>query len=202
MTTETGNAFAAAAAAEAARQQQAAPPAATAEDRLIDRPSSLEARLFGGEKLPSLFNKTHGLGVKVTGVIKDAPFEVQSRTYNAEGPGQLRFWSPEGKPVTDATDPLTRQPNRPIMDIVVPLRTDYRFNEAELKARDEDEDDGTRGLYLSSEDLKAYKAAIRKAKVKDMASLVGMRITMWRSGQKPTGKGNPAWLYEAELTRD
>lgn len=196
----TSSAFAAAAQAAAQQTQNTNP----AQDRLIEpedqQRGGIEARLFGGEKLPSLFNKTHGLNDKVTGIIKDEPFEIQSRTFSQSGAGEPRFWGQDNKPCTDPVDKATGKPNRPIMDMVVPLDTDYRMPAEELAKRQMDSDDGSRGLYLSSEDLKAFKAALRKARITSLAGLVGKRVTMWRSGTRPTGKGNDAWLYTAEIT--
>lgn len=170
------------------------------EGRLMDGKSSLESRLFGGEKLPSLFTRSQGIGDRVAGVISGDIFEIQSRTFNREGPGQPRFWGPDNKPTTQAIGPDGKA-LRPIMDVVVPLQTAYRFTADELRQRGQEEDDGKRGWYLSAEDLKAFKAALKTARIASLAQLQGMRVTAWRSGTRPTGKGNPAWLYECIIER-
>ena len=175
--------------AQAAEQQtgEALGVPATADD------NGAELALFGGEPLPSIFNKSHGLNVKVTGVIRDTPFQRHSRTFSQNGAGKLRYWKSDNTPTTDAVDSVTRKENRPIMDTVIPADTEYRDQK-------NTEDKGVRGFYLGGEDLKAVRAAIKVAKVPNMAALKGMRLTMWRSGTRPTGKGNDAWLYTAEIT--
>jgi len=152
--------------------------------------------LFGSGPMPSLFNKTHAVGQKLAGVIKDEPYDVQKRQY---GTGKPMFWAPDGEMTEKPT--TAGQPNRPVMDTVVPLDTQYRLTAQELADKGMQDDDGTRGWYCGGNDLKALRAAIRKSGARSRADLVGLRLTVWRSGQVPSGKGNPSWTYEAELTR-
>jgi hypothetical protein len=152
--------------------------------------------LFGAGMAPSLFTKDHQIGVDRVGVITDLPFDTQSLSFGDRKP---EFWSADGKKTMDAVDRATGKPNRPVMNVVVPLATEYRFTQAELDEKGLAADDGARAWYLSGEDLKAFRAAIKAARVPNMAALVGMRLTARRTGQQPSGKGNPKWLYAAKL---
>lgn len=165
------------------------------------------SQLFGNDSLlPSLFNKTHFLGTVLTGIITEAPYDVHSMTFGENR--RPKYWSAEGKPVTDAVDPVTRQANRPIKDTVIPVQTEYRFTAQELAAigRDADyADDGARVFYAGGQALKATRDALKRAarngvRITCEADLVGKRITVKRAGQKPNPGGNPSWIYEVEIT--
>ena len=166
----------------------------TAEGALLPPPpDGAERALFGGGSLPSMFNKTHGIGDEVTGIVSAAATQRHSRTYVQDGVGDLKYWSErERKPVTDSFDAVTQKQNNPLYDTVVPMSTDYRDPA-------KPEDDGARAFYLSSNDLKAFRAAIGVAKLTSMGQLVGMRVTGKRTGQVPTGKGNAAWTYAFKI---
>jgi hypothetical protein len=177
---------------------------ATTQDRLIDAPTSeenIENRLFGGESLPSIWNKTHDVGAEVTGIVKDLPFEKQGRTFVEGGVGKPKFWSREyGQGiVTTASDSIG--PLKPVMDLVIPLDTEYRFTPAQLQERGLDEDTGARGWYLSGgEGEQAFKAALKAAKLRKLSDLIGMRITAKRIGK--TQKGDfKAWQYAVKVEK-
>lgn len=155
--------------------------------------------LFGGEKLPSLFNKTHGVGSELSGIITKAPEDRQSRFYKAGGAGALKFWAPQGstKPVTDQPE-TNGKPNRPCMDTVFVLATDYRMTPAELAKREMDDDDGSRGVFASGAQLKAIRDAIRKSGARSRQQLVGARLTLTRTGQKVKGEFE-VWEWDARL---
>lgn len=163
--------------------------------------------LFGGERLISLFDKTIGVGVERSGIITKAPEDRQSRFYKAGGAGALKFWVPkgatwaDGKPVTDkSVDPVTGEKLRPCMDTVFVLQTDERLSDADLAAREMDEDNGLRGVFASGAQLKAIRDAIRAAGVSSRTALVGMRLTLVRTGT--TVKGDfEAWNWLAKLDR-
>jgi hypothetical protein len=147
--------------------------------------------LFSGEKLPSLFNKTHTAGTERSGIIVKAPENRQSRFFKEGGTGALKFWGNDGKPTDKDT-------GRPVMDVVFVLDTDYRMTEAELAEAEMDEDNGQRGVFASGDMLRAIKDAIKKSGAKTRAQLVGARLTLKRVGkvQKGDYKG---WKWEAGL---
>ena len=111
--------------------------------------------LFGGEKLPSLFDKTHGDGTSRTGIITKVPEDRQSRFYKAGGKGALKYWGPAGKPTDQPVDKNGKE-NKPCMDTVFVLSTEYRLNEHELADKEMDEDSGNRGVFASG----AMKTAV------------------------------------------
>lgn len=172
--------------------------AATAEDLEVparEDDNGAELALFGGERLPSFFSKQHDVGAERTGIIKDLPFQRHSRTFVEDGVGKLKYWQDGAdRPVTNPVNLATGKPNRPCMDTVIPLSTDYRDRTDVL-----DPDDGSRGWTLSGNDLKAFREAIKKAKVPNMAALVGKRITAKRTGKIQAGDFK-AWLYEVTIT--
>ena len=191
----------------AANQAQAGQANGTStEERLIDPPTSednIESRLFGGESLPSVWNKTLDKGSEITAIIKDVPFEKQGRTYVAGGVGKLKFWkraSGQTPPwTTDAAD--AEGPLRPVMDLVLPLQTEYRFTPAQLEDKNMEEDTGARGWYFSGgEGEQEFKRAIKAAKLRSMRELVGMRITGKRTGQVKKGDFM-AWTYAITLEK-
>lgn len=147
--------------------------------------------LFGGQKLPSLFNATHGAGTERSGIIVKAPEKRQSRFYKAGGLGALKFWGADGKPTDKVTD-------RPVYDEVFVLDTEYRMTEAELAEAEMDEDPGQRGVFASGDLLRAIREAIKKSGAKTRQQLVGARLTLKRVGkvQKGDFKG---WKWDASL---
>jgi len=190
----------------AANQAQAGQATAgTTEERLIDPPTSedsIESRLFGGESLPSIWNKTLDKGSTVTGIIKDIPFEKQGRTFVEGGVGKLKYWKRnfgEGF-TTDASDAIG--PLKPVMDLVLPIQTDYRFTADQLSDRNMEEDTGARGWYFGGgEGEQEFKAAIKRAKLRSMRELVGMRITGQRIGKVKKGD-YMAWQYAITLIKE
>lgn len=153
--------------------------------------------LFGGEKLPSLFNKTHVTGTTRAGIIIKPPTKRQSRFFKEGGRGALKFWGADGKPTDKATGP-GGAPNRPVMDEVFTLDTDYRMTPAELSEAEMDEDSGQRGVFASGDMLRAIREAIKKSGAKSRPELVGARLTLTRVGkvQKGDYKG---WKWDAGL---
>jgi hypothetical protein len=191
--------WAAAAQASTGQQQNTS---TTAQDALMPAtpdPDGAERALMGGQSVPSMFNKSHGLNDDVTGVITELPTQKQSRFYAEGAAGALKYWSESAnKPTEDAVDRVTGRPNNPLYDTVVKCATEYR------KPGDV-EDEGLRAFYLAGNDLKAFRAAISVAKqagiISSFADLVGLRVTGRRIGQVPTGKGNSAWTYAFKLER-
>lgn len=147
--------------------------------------------LFGGDKLPSLFNKTHGVGTERSGIIVKRPEKRQARFFKEGGTGALKFWGNDGKPTADDT-------GKPVWDEVFVLDTDYRMTAAELEEAEMDEDNGQRGVFAGGDMLRAIKEAIKKAKARNRDQLVGARLTLKRTGkvQKGDYKG---WKWGAEL---
>ncbi len=177
------------------------------ESQLAQDYSGEESQLFGGEsKAPSLFNKTHQLGAVRTGIITRAPYDVHSTTFGENA--QPKYWTPDWKVTTDAVGP-GGVANKPIKDTLVELQTDYRMDAAERTAigRAEDyEDEGARIFYAGGQALKALREAIKAAgkngiRITSGEAMVGLRLTVKRSGQKPNPGGNPSWLYEAKIER-
>lgn len=154
--------------------------------------------LFGGEKLISLFDKTIGVGVERTGIITKAPETRQSRFYSAAGNGKLKYWGEDGKP-TENSRSINGEPLNPCNDEVFVLQTEYRASRHDLEKRDMDEDNGFRGVFASGAQFRAIKQAIRDAKVKNRQALVGMRLTLVRTGQVTRGDFE-AWTWDAKLS--
>ena len=187
----TENAFAAAAAK--------ASPAASAPrtDPMTGNNSGYDPLFGGGKPRPSIFNKAIGVGVEVTGIISEKPFDKQSRFTDEDENGNhvngaLKFWDRTVQPnrPTDKTHDVSGKANDPVMDTIVPLSTDYRDKGPE--------DDGSRGWYIGGKPaMDAVRKAIQDAKLTSREQMVGMRLTV-----KRTGKSGRAWLYAARLTRD
>lgn len=165
-------------------------------DELTGQASEYDS-LFGGEKLPSLFDKTMGVGTTRTGIITKAPEDRQSRFYKAGGMGALKFWGSDGKPTHKPVDSFGKA-HRPCMDTVFVLSTEYRLNEHELADREMDEDNGDRGVFASGAQLKAIRDAIKEAGVKSRPALVGMRLTLTRTGKAIKGDYE-SWKWSAKL---
>ena len=185
------DAFAAAAAA------QAAAAAETSSTPLVDEEDG-GSSLFGGEKLPGLFNKFVPAGVARTGIIAKAPKDRQSRDID----GNPKFWDEANKKVT-ITDT-----GRPLNDTVIVLDTEYRFTPEEIEARaidpmDVEDDKGRRGLFASGDMKKAIMKAIREARVRRESEMVGMRLTVIRGRKVPIpGTNKEKWTdFTAKLER-
>jgi hypothetical protein len=141
-----------------------------------------------------------------TGIITRAPYDVHSTTFGENA--QPKYWTPDWKVTTDAVGP-GGVANKPIKDTLVELQTDYRMDAAERTAigRAEDyEDEGVRIFYAGGQALKALREAIKAAgkngiRITSGEAMVGLRLTVKRSGQKPNPGGNPSWLYEAKIER-
>ncbi len=153
-----------------------------------------QSRLFGSEGgAPSLFNKSHKVGTKRSGIITKAPYD-QQRT--KMGSGEPLFWQAgEKSPVTAPVNPHTGQKNRPVNDTVIEISTDYAMDaeEAALTNRETPYDGGARRVFVGKE-LKAFKDAISKAVEGGMrltcdADLVGKKLTVERTGMKPNPNG-------------
>lgn len=153
--------------------------------------------LFGGEKLISLFDKTHDVGTSRTGIITKAPETRQSRFFADEGIGALKFWGEDGVPTED-TRSADGRPLKPCMDEVFVLQTDYVASPSKLEALGLEEDSGLRGVFASGDQLKAIRQAIRDAKVKNRDALVGMTLALTRTGKAPAGKYKK-WTWKATL---
>lgn len=152
--------------------------------------------LFGGEKLPSLFDKTHGVGTTRAGIITKAPEDRQSRFYKAGGQGALKFWGSDGKPTDQPMGPLGA--NKPCMDTVFVVQTEYRLNESELADKEMDEDTGARGVFASGSLKAAIRDANKAAGAKKRSDLVGARLTLTRTGK--TIKGDfEVWKWAAKV---
>ena len=168
-------------------------PAESTQDRADDR-------LFGGELLPSIFTKKHDVGDWVEFVIKDLPFEKQSRFFAEGEAGELKFWGEDGKPTRERKG-SDGKPLKPVMDLVIPLSTTYRFTPEQLESRGQDSDDGTRGWYLSGGNAeKEFKAAVRRAGIRSSRELVGVKGKAKRTGKVKRGEYS-SWTYAVELTR-
>lgn len=161
-------------------------------DELIEEYDSL----FGGEKLPSLFDKTHDVGTTRVGIIMKAPEDRQSRFYKAGGQGKLKYWGTDNKPTENPTG-LTG-PNKPCMDTVFVLSTEYRLTEAQLEQREMDEDNGNRGVFASGNLKAAIRTAIKGSGAKKRTDLVGARLTLTRTGKTIKGEFE-AWKWDAKL---
>lgn len=195
------------AAAAAGTTTPAAASNGSADTQLASDFSGEESQLFGGDsKAPSLFNKTHQLGAVRTGIITRAPYDVHSTTFGENA--KPKYWTQDFKVTTDPVGP-NGVAHRPIKDTLVELQTDYRMDAAERTAigRAEDfEDDGNRIFYAGGQALKALREAMKEAvkagiSIPNGNAMVGLRLTVKRSGQKPNPGGNPSWLYEAKIER-
>lgn len=193
--------------APAYREPQAyTPPAATASSA-----ASQGCQLFGGATLPSsLLNRSHQLGTERHGVIKRAPYDSHSRDFNSRQP---KYWanSPvvgaNGRPSKITTDPIDRvtgEKLRPVLDTVIELDTDYRFNAAESAVVQRDPnlpDDGTRAFYASGDDLKQIRTEVRRLGLTSAEAMVGVKFSVARVGQKPNSGASPSWINKIELSR-
>jgi hypothetical protein len=166
-----------------------------------------------GKSAPALFNKTHFLGEVRTGIITEAPKDVQDRDFDSKMPKYFSR-SKVGKPTpaitTDAIDGPTGQPNDKVMVVSINLMTDYRMDERECGAVGRDtsfarEDDGTRVETIGGRDLAAFQKAMEEAGkngivIRSYDDFKGLRLTSKRAGQVPAGNGK-AWVREFTITR-
>lgn len=210
-------------AAAAVATAPATPPAQAGQDGgalagAFASPDGASTALFQqGNLAPSLFNKTHFVGTERYGVITKAPYEVQSRDFNSKLP---RYWSlskvggeQKNRAVTtDAIDGPTGKPNRPVMDVMVELDTDYGpLSPQELAAVGREAGqggDGKRIFAVSGKDsLDKFRKAIatfnaqNPGALKSEADLVGLKLYVKRVGQTPNQGGNASWVHEIVLSR-
>lgn len=159
-------------------------------DQLTGNNEGFDALFSDTERRPSLFTKEHGVNVKRSGIITKAPFDKQSRFMDEDElgnakPGALKFWGEDNKPTDNPAGPVGTR--KPVMDTVFPVQTDYRDKGAE--------DDGSRAWYVGGKPaMDAIKNAIQAARLTSREQMVGMRLTVWR-----TGKSGRAWKWAAEL---
>lgn len=155
--------------------------------------------LFGGGALPSLFDKTHGIGDVRWGIITEPPKPKHSRFFAADGRGALKYWGENNKPVKE-TRGSDGKPLRPVEDEVFVLQTKYTLSAAQMAKKDMDEDPGLRGVFAGGNDLRAIRSAIKKARVRNRQALVGMKLTMVRTGNVTVGDFE-AWTWDAKLEK-
>jgi hypothetical protein len=222
-------AAAAVATAPAAGQQTAgqAPQGSTSlAGSLASKGSQLFNNGGNGNFYPALFNKTHAPGTKFTGTILTAPRDVQSMSFprNEGDPRLPQYWVTDTlgkrKPGTDPVDARTGKPNDPVMDLLIELQTDIRFDAATLAAigRPSDfEDDGKRAFQVSGSKrpknhvagtptnsmravLDALEAAGREGlKITDEESMIGLKLDVIRVDRIQPGVSTSPWLYVARL---
>jgi hypothetical protein len=183
------------AAAQAAQSAAPTSPAPAGGSSLMDDDGNGGSSLFGGESLSSLFNKFVVTGEKRTGIIVEPPRDKQS--YDIAG--KPKFWD------NDARKVVNHDTGRPLMDTLIILDTEYRFTPQEIGDRnidplDVEEDKGRRGLFASGDMKAAIKKAIKAARVRTEKEMVGMRLTIWRTGKVKKGEFD-SWTYEATLER-
>lgn len=168
---------------------------------------------------PSLFNKTHFLGTERKGKIVKAPYEQQSRDFNSKLP---KYWSlskvggerKDRAVTTDAIDAPTGKPNRPVMDVIVELETEYGpLSQQECLAIPREwpsqAGDSKRVFAVSGKDaLDKFRKAIAEynaanpGALKSEEDLVGKYLTVKRVGQSPNQGGQPSWVVEIRLSND
>lgn len=166
-------------------------------------------RLFNaGSVAPSLFNKTHGVGTALTGIVTDIQ-DRQDVDFDSKAPKFFSRSKVNGKAVT--TNPIdgpTGEKNEPVMTTHITLKTDYKMTPQECDAvnRSHDfigQDDGTRVLVVGGKQpTKAFFDAIQVANGAGLGltgydSLKGKRIFAKRAGQEPIpGRANKSWVME------
>lgn len=188
--TNAFEAFANASVGQGARPQGNAVRAET--DSLTGNNAGYDPLFSTGESRPSVLNKSHEAGDRVTGVISDAPFDKQSRFMDEDEAGKpvsgdLKWWGEDNKPTSVQAGPNGAR--KPVMDTVVPLKTEYR---------DRGQDDtGSRAWYVGGKPaMDALRNAIAAAGLTSREQMVGMTLTVER-----TGKAGRAWLYKASLSK-
>ena len=173
-------------AAQAAQQNTAAP--ASQGSSLMDDDGNGGSSLFGGEKLYSLFNKFVPGSEERTGIITKPPVDRQSTGVD----GKPKFWDNEARKVTDVDT------GRPLKDTVIVLQTEYRLTPQEIEDRnidavDVEDDKGIRGIFASGDLKAAIIKAIKQARVRTEAEMVGMRLTVTRGKKMDIGAGKTKW---------
>jgi len=188
--------FAAAAAAATAAATQPTSPAPA--QGLIDQNEDGGSSLFGGEKLPGLFNKFTMPGEWRTGIITKPPVDRQSR----DMAGNLKYWDP------DKNEPTTVNTGRPLNDTVIVLQTEYRYTPQEIADRnldpiDVEDDKGIRGIFASGDEKKAIIKAVRESRLRKESEMVGWRLSGRRMKKEPIpGTGFSKWTgWEYKLER-
>jgi len=162
------------------------------------------SRLFGNEGgAPSLFNKSHPVGTERSGIITKAPYDQQRTSMK----GEPLFWvAGEKSPKPVAVDPNTGQRNRPVMDTVIEIDTEYTMDAAEAALLNRDTPyEGTARRVFVGKELKAFKDAIGKAVAAGVPltcdeDMVGKRVIVKRVGQKPNPNGgDPIKIHEFRI---
>jgi len=191
------------AAAQTSPQSNAAAAGSAAGASLMPQGGELGGgSLFGGGKRrPGLFNRTHFKGTERTGVIRDIK-DVHASFHPNEG-GGLKYWpagqSGKGVKPTGNDVGMDGKPNRPVMDTVFILDTEYRLSPAEVSMLEFDAeaasgDEGERGwvvdIRATQEAIKVYNASAPQP-INNPAALIGKRITVRRL-MDPGVKGQ-AW---------
>jgi hypothetical protein len=184
----------------AAAQSASAPgntaTAPTGESQLAGSYGQEESQLFksGGDQAgPSIINKMHGVGTRRTGIIIKPPYDRHSTNTK----GELKFWQQGSqKPVTNAVNPITAQPNRAVMDTVLVLDTEYTMDATEAAAinREVPFEGGQRSFTAGGEKLKQLHKAIEKANERGVsitkgADMVGKRFIVEVTALKPNPNG-------------
>lgn len=194
-------------------------------------PAGTASQLFSGPTgnfYPALFNKTHEPGTTFSGTIISPPKDVQSTSFprNPGDPRLPQYWctDAQGKraPGTDRVDPRTGQVNDPVMDLLVELQTDVRFDAATLAAigRPADYvDEGKRAWQVSGSKfpkghvagqptngmralLDALEAAVKAGvPITDDESMVGLKLTVKRVQRLQPGVSTSPWTYVAKLEK-
>jgi hypothetical protein len=218
--------WAAAAVATAPAATQPAQGSSTLAGSLAPKGSQLFNSGGNGNFYPALFNKTHAPGTKFTGTILTPPRDVQSMSFprNEGDPRLPQFWVTDAigkrKPGTDPIDVRTGKPNDPVMDLLIELQTDIRFDAATLAAigRPADfVDDGKRAFQVSGSKrpkghvagtptnamravLDALEAAGREGlKITSEEDMVGLKLDAIRVDRIQPGVSTSPWLYVARL---
>lgn len=181
-----------------------------------------------GNYYPALFNKTHAPGQEFTGTILAPPKDVQSMSFprNEGDPRLPQFWVTDAlgkrKPGTEPVDLRTGKPNDPVMDLLIELQTDSRFDPATLAAIGRDasyEDDGKRAFQVSGSRrpkghvagrptngmravLDALEAAAKAGlKLTSEDEMVGLKLTARRVERIQPGVSTSPWTYIAKIER-
>lgn len=209
-----------------AGQQPAPGASSTLAGSLAPKGSQLFNNGGNGNFYPALFNKTHAPGTKFTGTILTPPRDVQSMSFprNEGDPRLPQFWVTDAigkrKPGTDPIDVRTGKPNDPVMDLLIELQTDIRFDAATLAAigRPADfVDDGKRAFQVSGSKrpkghvagtptnamravLDALEAAGREGlKITSEEDMIGLKLDAIRVDRIQPGVSTSPWLYVARL---
>lgn len=121
--------------------------------------------------------------------------------------GDPLFWDAQAaRKISNRTSDDTGRPNRPVVDPILLVQTDYRNSEfiskeqKERMATDEREDDGLRRYYAAGATAgKALKDALAKARVQKPE--VGGKIVVTLAKQTPNNYGGETNNFETVYTR-